>query len=335
MENIQLTIYKALLNFEKISVLDFMRENREFLDYPGYEISKILNDGVKEGYIERFEDKDKMYYSATDSCREFLERIEKEAIEKAQNEKREELLKRKKAKNKLLKKIIIVLVIIMMIIGVVMGAFAVISKIKRDKAIEKYGEEFVANFEKLESGDEFVLGKYEQDGDTTNGSEEIEWIVLDVKDGKALLVSKYILSRTHFNNIHGLQTWESCSARFWLNDSFKNECFNEKEMSLILLTHNKKYSYCEDSDDYFFLLSVDEAENYIVNSNIKLSGATKSAQSDDKYENYWWLRTPGDNKWETAYVYDSGGINEDGAMNDAEHGYNFGIRPAMWISIYN
>ena len=29
-----------------------------------------------------------------------------------------------------------------------------------------------------------TLGRYEQDGDKENGPEEIEWIVLDAKDGR-------------------------------------------------------------------------------------------------------------------------------------------------------
>ena len=86
MENIQFSLYKSLLNFEKISALEFMRKNPEFLDIPGYEISKILNDGIKDGYIERFEDNNKTYYSATNKCQEFLEQIKKNAIEKAKKE---------------------------------------------------------------------------------------------------------------------------------------------------------------------------------------------------------------------------------------------------------
>ena len=38
-----------------------------------------------------------------------------------------------------------------------------------------------------------TFGTYEQDGNTGNGAEPIEWYVLDEKDGKTLLISKYIL----------------------------------------------------------------------------------------------------------------------------------------------
>lgn len=41
--------------------------------------------------------------------------------------------------------------------------------------------------------DTVILGKYEQDGDESNGAENIEWIILEKKDDKALLLSKNVL----------------------------------------------------------------------------------------------------------------------------------------------
>ena len=98
MENIQLSLYKRLLNFERISTLEFMRKNPEFFDIPGYEISKMLKEGVKEGYIEQFEDTHKAYYSATNKCREYFEKIEKDKKEKAEFEAKQRQLKTRKQK---------------------------------------------------------------------------------------------------------------------------------------------------------------------------------------------------------------------------------------------
>lgn len=36
-------------------------------------------------------------------------------------------------------------------------------------------------------GDTYVFGQYEQDNDLSNGKEPIEWIVIDVVNGKALI----------------------------------------------------------------------------------------------------------------------------------------------------
>ena len=48
-------------------------------------------------------------------------------------------------------------------------------------------------------GDTVTFGNYAQDNDQSNGKEPIEWIVLDVHDGKALLLIKYGLSEAGWN----------------------------------------------------------------------------------------------------------------------------------------
>ena len=51
------------------------------------------------------------------------------------------------------------------------------------------------------SGGYVTMGRYEQDGKKINGREDIEWVVLDEKDGKWLLVSRYALDcRPMFSN---------------------------------------------------------------------------------------------------------------------------------------
>lgn len=47
--------------------------------------------------------------------------------------------------------------------------------------------------ESLKAGDHIFFGKFDQDDDDFNDKEPIEWIVLEVKDGKAFAVSKYAL----------------------------------------------------------------------------------------------------------------------------------------------
>ena len=42
-------------------------------------------------------------------------------------------------------------------------------------------------------GTTITLGEYEQDNDVSNGPEPIKWIVLDIQDNKALILSKYLL----------------------------------------------------------------------------------------------------------------------------------------------
>lgn len=40
-------------------------------------------------------------------------------------------------------------------------------------------------------GSSIYFGQYEQDNNSGNGPEPIEWIVLDIQDDRALLISKY------------------------------------------------------------------------------------------------------------------------------------------------
>jgi len=82
-------------------------------------------------------------------------------------------------------------------------------------------------------GDYVTFGYYEQDNNLDNGKEAIEWKVLDKKDGRALLVSKYGLDSQKYNETRSDVTWESCSVRRWLNSNFLNEAFSTSEQSAI------------------------------------------------------------------------------------------------------
>lgn len=77
------------------------------------------------------------------------------------------------------------------------GAIAVFEELgeysdSADKAKDIYKKQH--SFDK-KVGHYVSFGKYEQDNNTSNGKEKIEWLVLEVKDGKALVISK-LLSAT-------------------------------------------------------------------------------------------------------------------------------------------
>ena len=112
-----------------------------------------------------------------------------------------------------------------------------------------------------------TFGRYEQDNDTSNGAEPIEWQVLSVKDGKALIISRYVLDIKPYNDEQAAVYWESCSLRKWVNDQFFPEAFSEGEQNIILTTNNKnedpqKLKTYNNTDDKVFLLSVAEVEQY-------------------------------------------------------------------------
>lgn len=81
-----------------------------------------------------------------------------------------------------------------------------------------------------------TLGKYEQDNNAQNGTEAIEWIVLETKDNTALVISKYVLDCQPFNKGFAECTWETSTVRKWLNSDFYNAAFSESEQARILTT---------------------------------------------------------------------------------------------------
>ncbi len=80
--------------------------------------------------------------------------------------------------------------------------------------------------DELYLNDTITFGRYEQDGDTTNGSEPINWLVIgsDIDDG-ILLISEKMLDVKSF----GTLSWDDCPLRSWLNNEFYNSAFNSIE----------------------------------------------------------------------------------------------------------
>ena len=118
-------------------------------------------------------------------------------------------------------------------------------------------------------GDIIKFGHYEQDGNTANGKEEIEWQVLKVESDRMLLVSKYALDCKPYNTEYTSVTWETCTLRSWLNNDFKNSAFTLEEQAKIPTVNieNKNNpksgtSGGKNTNDQIFCLSLEEVESY-------------------------------------------------------------------------
>ena len=123
-------------------------------------------------------------------------------------------------------------------------------------------------------GDYVTFGHYEQDNDTENGMEAIEWKVLDKMDGCVLLISKYGLDAKPYNETKTNVTWETCTLRSWLNSDFLYTAFSSSERSAIPAVtlpnpDNPNYGTTggNDTDDRVFLLSLQETQEYFALSN--------------------------------------------------------------------
>ncbi len=188
------------------------------------------------------------------------------------------------------------------------------------------------------------LGSFEQDDNAENGKEPIEWIVLDVQDGRSLLISKYALDVQPYNTDDRPDlTWETCSLRKWMNENFLREAFSGEEQKSILemavsADRNPEYDTDpgKDTEDRVFLLSIPEAERYFTSDEARVCIASPYALGKDCYADPrdgscdWWLRSPGFNTALAAFVDSYGVVRYSG---DAVASAPFGVRPALWISL--
>lgn len=207
----------------------------------------------------------------------------------------------------------------------------------------------------IKVGETVYFGNYEQDGDEDNGKEKIEWIVLDKKKNKVLLISKDILHVIPYNLLNTGIEWERCVLRKWLNNDFAKEAFTAKEnkkieKSEIKNKENKKYhtSGGGDTVDKIFPLSIEEAEKYFKKDEKRAGkvneyGIKKIAKSLNKSEDelkekefsesnnwYWWLRSPGILKNNAAAVEPDGSVNLNGYIVIQK---KIGVRPAIWLKL--
>ena len=77
------------------------------------------------------------------------------------------------------------------------------------------------------------FGHYEQDNDTSNGPEEIEWRVLAAEGSRVLVISEYALDVKKYNAGSVGITWENCTLREWLNGEFFQTAFNSGEQGIL------------------------------------------------------------------------------------------------------
>ena len=222
-------------------------------------------------------------------------------------------------------------------------------KIKPDASASAETRLDAAHFRSV--GNIVTFGKYEQDNREENGKEPIEWIVLDVRDGKALLLSRYALEGAAFNQYNTEEaTWETCTLRTWLNSYFLNTAFSSAERSAILTTDvdNSKAQGSSDgadggsnTQDKVFLLSYHEAydlyfsndeericalTDYIVANN--LTWIFDDHQVPGRHIGDWWLRSPGTYRDFTLYVLFDGTLDYSSIDLTC-----IAVRPALWISL--
>ena len=192
----------------------------------------------------------------------------------------------------------------------------------------------------------YTFGSYEQDGDSSNGKEPIEWLVLDRDGDRALLLSKYALDYQSFmpfyEPVTEPYTWESCSLRRWLNGTFLNAAFSADEQQRLLTTtvitspgslHRENGPVT--TEDRVFLLSNTEVYAYFASEAATAAEYTAYALSENPWPGNaatpgpadWWLRTT-DGYDHPDGVYADGRVGEGARAYEGEY-----VRPAIWITV--
>lgn len=225
----------------------------------------------------------------------------------------------------------------------------IIPTAKYNRAVEKYGKEWADTVKNASVGDTITFGAYEQDNNTSNGKEAIEWTVLD-KDGMSLLlISKQALDCQQYNTSYTDVTWESCSLRKWMNGTFLNKAFNAEEQAQIQNTtvsadKNPEYNTNPGNatTDKVFLLSINEVEKYFNSDEARKCAPTAYAKAQGAYTSdiyktasgaatcWWWLRSPGYNRNIAANVNSYGSVYYFGYNVHTDY---VAVRPALWINL--
>ena len=231
------------------------------------------------------------------------------------------------------------------LIAAVVGVIAVIAVIIAVVAVLLiHGGNPVKDLKEARVGDTVTYGTYEQDGDYDNGKEAIEWIVLDKQDGKLLLVSRYALEGTSYHyecDEYEPAKWEKCSLRKWLNTGFMKEAFTQKEIKHIPTMRvsadknpGNDTDLGNDTEDQVFLLSIPEAEKYFKTGDERRCKPTEYARIMGAYnmEGYccWWLRSPGDDYYNAAFVHYAGAVY---CIGDDVLDSRNAVRPALWVDL--
>ena len=194
-------------------------------------------------------------------------------------------------------------------------------------------------------GESVWFGTYPQEADGTK--KPIEWIILETKENRMLLLSKYILDVQpyNYNKEEKAVTWQTSDIRRWLNSDFYTTAFNDIEQQKVLrtLVETEGNSYYEtdgenDTEDKVFLLGIEEAERLFINNEERRTTATKYAEKagvlmDDEGYSLWWLRAPGNDR-DGYYVVE---VIYDGWVHIGEAFMSTfilaGVRPALWLNL--
>ncbi|MDR1136928.1 MAG: DUF6273 domain-containing protein [Synergistaceae bacterium] len=205
-------------------------------------------------------------------------------------------------------------------------------------------------------GVDWISAPDAKDGGNTHyyAIQPIEWRVLSNENGKLFLLSEKNLDAKLYNDTYTSVTWETSAIRAWLNGTasgnFLHDAFAPRERPVIANTQvtnedNPNYGTPGGSDtaDKIFLLSAAEAADAVygfpagrradssrVSPNTDYAASRHSAMYGAGVYCVWWLRSPGDNDDNAAFVAADGSVRYYG---DYVNAAAVGVRPAFNLNL--
>ena len=209
-----------------------------------------------------------------------------------------------------------------------------------NESVQSEAHDRITSPEEADVGDVIVFGSYEQDNDTSDGKEAIEWVVLEKSDDSLLVISRYALDgRVYDESYLGGITWDTCSLRRWLNNGFLNEAFSQTEQMKIEESSVETAVISEgvnmgsrETMDRVFILSTEEAQQYLTEELKKCEATAYAAEQDvyiSKFTGYcrWWTRTSVSGRNDAAFVDSEGSLDSGYSSTYSSNA----VRPAMRI----
>lgn len=199
-------------------------------------------------------------------------------------------------------------------------------------------------------GDDIAFGPY-------------KWVVLDIKEDRALLMTKDIVELRDYHHKTESVTWDNCTLRHYLNGEFLLR-FTEEERACIVEKHNRNSGNSwyntdggPDTVDQVFILSLEEVagvyfgdSSHLLNHpgiNQRYWFQRKDSNNVNRRATYldlpwwWWVRTPGKHQRVAIYIHGDGNIGIQGngvskrhtnVVHPTVNETKGGLRPALWIN---
>ncbi|MCM1530360.1 MAG: DUF6273 domain-containing protein [Alistipes sp.] len=290
------------------------------------DIDELNSAIVRFQEIQGWRDSDEMIQK----CQAKIEEIKAEELAKEQERQRIEELRQKEIKRRARRNKIIAVVscavVAIGIVGTIVGINIYKSNMYEDAVSAYEAGDYSVAYEKFSSLENYKdTENYLKNPEIISGASvgdvvtfgNCSWYVINKTDNGCTLLCEYAIESKKYNDEWEDITWENCTLRSWLNNDFYNQ-FSDEEKAMIVKTKNKNSDNSEygtdggnDTEDYIYLLSLDEAGQ--VNKNIRSIGS------------WWWLRSPGYYQSRAAGVRSDGSLDTRGSHVD----YEYGVRPAL------